>query len=88
LKRSIERDIDENVYNVFVYFFKHHRVVIIIDSRLSAKKKSRVDVQNRVSSKIVFDSKLAEMKKKKKKKKKKEEKDEKKRKKKKKKNRR
>jgi hypothetical protein len=67
----IERDIDENVYNVFARSFKRFRVVIIIDLRLSAKKKLLVDVQSRVSSKIAFDSNSVETKKKEVKKKKK-----------------
>jgi hypothetical protein len=67
----IERDIDENVYDVFARSLKRSRVVITIDSRLFAKKKSRVDVQNRVSSKIAIDSNFVEKKKKKVKKKKK-----------------
>jgi hypothetical protein len=57
------------VYDVFVRSFKRLRVVITIHSRLSAKKKSRVDAQNRVSSKIAFDSNFVEKKKKKMKKK-------------------
>jgi adenine-specific DNA methylase len=56
------------VYDVFARFFKRFRVVITIDSRFSARKKSRVDAQNRVSSKIAFDLNLVETKKKKKKK--------------------
>ncbi len=68
-KRSIERDIDENVYDVFARSLKRFRVVITIDLRFSAKKKSRVDAQKRVSFEIVFDLK-SEMKKKKMKKKK------------------
>jgi hypothetical protein len=63
------------VYDVLAHSFKHFRVVITIDSRLSAKKKSRVDAQNRVSSKIAFDSNFVETKKKKMKKKKRDEKD-------------
>jgi mannitol-specific phosphotransferase system IIBC component len=57
------------VYDVFARSLKRSRVVITIDFRLSAKKKLRVDVQNRVSSKIVFDSNSVEKKKKKVKKK-------------------
>jgi hypothetical protein len=52
------------VYDVFARSLKRFRVVITIDFRLSAKKKSRVDVQNRVSSKIAFDSNFVEMRKK------------------------
>ncbi len=59
------------MYDVFARSLKRFRVVITIDSRLSAKKKLRVDVQNRVSSKIAFDSNSVEKKKKKVKKKKK-----------------
>jgi hypothetical protein len=59
------------VYDVFAHSFKRSRVVITIDFRFSAKKKLRVDVQNRVSSKIAFDSNSVEKKKKKVKKKKK-----------------
>ncbi len=59
------------MYDVFARSLKRFRVVITIDSRLSAKKKSRVDVQNRASSKITFDSNFVEKKKKKVKKKKK-----------------
>jgi hypothetical protein len=59
------------VYDAFARSLKRFRVVITIDSRLSAKKKLRVDVQNRVSSKIAFDSNSVEKKKKKVKKKKK-----------------
>ncbi len=58
------------MYDVFARSFKRLRVVITIDLRLSAKKKSRVDAQNRVSSKIAFDSNSVEKKKKKMKKKK------------------
>jgi vacuolar-type H+-ATPase subunit I/STV1 len=58
------------VYDVLARSFKRSRVVITIDFRLSAKKKFRVDVQNRVSSKIAFDSNFVEKKKKKVKKKK------------------
>ncbi len=53
------------MYDVFARLFKRSRVVITIDLRLSAKKKSRVDAQNRVSSKIALDSNLVETKKKK-----------------------
>ncbi len=67
-KRSTERDIDENVYDVSARSFKRFRVVITIDSRSSAKKKLRVDAQRRVSFEIAFDSK-SKMKKKKKEKK-------------------
>ncbi len=59
------------MYDAFARSLKRFRVVITIDSRLSAKKKLRVDVQNRVSSKIAFDSNSVEKKKKKVKKKKK-----------------
>jgi vacuolar-type H+-ATPase subunit I/STV1 len=59
------------VYDVFARSLKRFRVVITIDLRLSAKKKSRVDAQSRVSSKIAFDSNSVEKKKKKVKKKKK-----------------
>jgi hypothetical protein len=59
------------VYDVFARSLKRFRVVITIDFRLSAKKKFRVDVQNRVSSKIALDSNSVEKKKKKVKKKKK-----------------
>jgi hypothetical protein len=59
------------VYDVFARSLKRLRVVITIDFRFSAKKKLRVDVQNRVSSKIAFDSNSVEKKKKKVKKKKK-----------------
>jgi predicted nucleic acid-binding Zn-ribbon protein len=59
------------VYDAFARSLKRLRVVITIDSRLSAKKKSRVDAQNRVSSKIAFDSNSVKKKKKKVKKKKK-----------------
>jgi hypothetical protein len=59
------------VYDVFARSFKRFRVVIMINLRLSAKKKSRVDAQSRVSSKIAFDSNFVETKKKKMKKKKK-----------------
>jgi hypothetical protein len=59
------------VYDVFARSFKRFRVVITIDLRSSAKRKSRVDVQNRASSKIAFDSNSVEKKKKKVKKKKK-----------------
>jgi outer membrane biosynthesis protein TonB len=59
------------VYDVFARSLKRFRVVITIDSRLSAKKKLRVNAQNRVSSKIAFDSNFVEKKKKKVKKKKK-----------------
>jgi hypothetical protein len=59
------------VYDAFARSLKRLRVVITIDSRLSAKKKSRIDAQNRVSSKIAFDSNFVEKKKKKMKKKKK-----------------
>jgi hypothetical protein len=59
------------VYDVFARSFKRLRVVITIDLRFSAKKKSRVDAQNHVSSKIAFDSNSVEKKKKKVKKKKK-----------------
>jgi hypothetical protein len=45
------------VYDVFARSFKRFRVVITIDSRLSTKKKARVDVQSRVSSEIDLDSK-------------------------------
>jgi hypothetical protein len=57
------------VYDVFTRSLKRFRVVITIDLRSSAKKKLRVDVQNRVSSKIAFDSNSVEKKKKKVKKK-------------------
>jgi hypothetical protein len=53
------------VYDVFTRLLKRFRVVITIDFCLSARKKSYVDVQNRASSKIVFDSNLVETKKKK-----------------------
>jgi hypothetical protein len=53
------------VYDVFARLFKRFRVVITIDSRSSAKKKSRVDAQNRASSKIALDSNLVETRKKK-----------------------
>jgi hypothetical protein len=53
------------VYDAFVRSLKRLRVVITIDFRLSAKKKSRVDAQNRVSSKIALDSNFVEKKKKK-----------------------
>jgi hypothetical protein len=59
------------VYDAFARSLKRSRVVITIDSRSSAKKKFRVDVQDRVSSKIAFDSNFVEKKKKKVKKKKK-----------------
>jgi hypothetical protein len=59
------------VYDVFARSLKRLRVVITIDFRFSAKRKSRVDAQNRVSSKIAFDSNSVEKKKKKMKKKKK-----------------
>ncbi len=59
------------MYDVLARSFKRFRVVITIDFRLSAKKKLRVDAQNRVSSKITFDSNSVEKKKKKVKKKKK-----------------
>jgi hypothetical protein len=59
------------VYDVFARSLKRLRVVITIDLRLSAKKKFRVDAQNRASSKIAFDSNFVEKKKKKMKKKKK-----------------
>jgi hypothetical protein len=59
------------VYDAFARLLKRFRVVITIDFRLSAKKKSRVNVQNRASSKIAFDSNSVEKKKKKVKKKKK-----------------
>jgi hypothetical protein len=59
------------VYDVFARSLKRLRVVITIDFRSSAKKKFRVDVQSRVSSKIAFDSNSVEKKKKKKVKKKK-----------------
>jgi hypothetical protein len=45
------------VYDVFARSFKRFRVVITIDLRFSAKRKLRVDAQNRVSSEIDFDSK-------------------------------
>jgi tRNA G10 N-methylase Trm11 len=51
------------VYDVFARSFKYSRVDITIDFRFSAKKKSRVDAQERASFEIVFDSK-SEMKKK------------------------
>jgi hypothetical protein len=53
------------VYDVFIRSFKRFRVVITIDFRSSAKKKSCVDVQNRASFKIAFDSNFVEKKKKK-----------------------
>jgi hypothetical protein len=56
------------VYDAFARSLKRFRVVITIDFRSSAKKKSRVDAQKRASFEIVFDSK-SEMKKKKMKKK-------------------
>jgi CO dehydrogenase/acetyl-CoA synthase beta subunit len=59
------------VYDVFARSLKRSRVVITIDLRLSAKRKLRVDAQDRVSSKIAFDSNSVEKKKKKVKKKKK-----------------
>jgi outer membrane biosynthesis protein TonB len=59
------------VYDAFTHSLKRLRVVITIDFRLSAKKKSRVDAQNRASSKIALDSNFVEKKKKKVKKKKK-----------------
>jgi hypothetical protein len=59
------------VYDVFVHSLKRFRVVITIDFRFSAKKKLRVDVQNRASSKIAFNSNFVETKKKKTKKEKK-----------------
>jgi hypothetical protein len=59
------------VYDVFARSLKRLRVVITIDFRFSAKKKFRVDAQNRASSKIAFDSNSVEKKKKKVKKKKK-----------------
>jgi vacuolar-type H+-ATPase subunit I/STV1 len=59
------------VYDVLARSLKRFRVVITIDSRSSAKKKSRVDAQSRVSSKIAFDSNSVEKKKKKVKEKKK-----------------
>jgi hypothetical protein len=62
------------MYDVFARSFKRFRVVITIDFRLSAKRKSRVDVQNRASSKIAFDSNFVEKKKKKVKKKERDEK--------------
>jgi hypothetical protein len=58
------------VYDVFARSLKRFRVIITIDSRFSAKKKLRVDAQNRVSSKIAFNSNFVEKKKKKVKKKK------------------
>ncbi len=58
------------MYDVFARSLKRFRVVITIDFRSSAKKKLRVDVQDRVSSKIAFDSNSVEKKKKKMKKKK------------------
>jgi hypothetical protein len=58
------------VYDVFARSLKRFRVVITIDSRLFAKKKSRVDAQSRVSSKIALHSNSVEKKKKKMKKKK------------------
>ncbi len=58
------------MYDVFARSLKRFRVVITIDSRFSAKKKFRVDAQNRVSMKIAFDSNFVEKKKKKVKKKK------------------
>ncbi len=59
------------MYDVFARSLKRFRVVITIDFRLSAKRKSRVDAQSRASSKITFDSNSVEKKKKKVKKKKK-----------------
>jgi hypothetical protein len=53
------------VYDVFARSLKRLRVVITIDFRFSAKKKLRVDAQNRVSSKIALDSNFVEKKKKK-----------------------
>ncbi len=58
------------MYDVFARSLKRLRVVITIDFRLSAKKKFRVDAQDRVSSKIAFDSNFVEKKKMKMKKKK------------------
>jgi hypothetical protein len=52
------------VYDIFARLFKRLRVVITIDLRFSAKKKSRVDAQSRASSKIAFDSNYVEKKKK------------------------
>jgi hypothetical protein len=60
----IERDIDENVYDAFARSLKRFRVVITIDLRSSAKRKSDVDAQRCASSEIVFDLK-SEMKRKK-----------------------
>jgi hypothetical protein len=48
------------VYDAFARSFKRLRVVITIDLRFFAKKKLRVDVQNRVSSEIAFDSNFVE----------------------------
>jgi mannitol-specific phosphotransferase system IIBC component len=59
------------VYDAFARSLKRFRVVITIDLRLFARRKSRVDAQNRVSLKIAFDSNSVEKKKKKVKKKKK-----------------
>jgi hypothetical protein len=59
----IERDIDESVYDVFARSLKRSRVVITIDLRFSAKRKSRVDAQNRVPPKIAFDPNPVEKKK-------------------------
>jgi hypothetical protein len=58
------------VYDVLARSLKHFRVVITIDLRLSAKRKSRVDAQNRALSEIAFDLNSVEKKKKVKKKKK------------------
>ncbi len=57
------------MYDVFARSLKRLRVVITIDSRFSARKEFRVDVQDRVSLEIVLDS-TSEMKKKMKEKKK------------------
>jgi hypothetical protein len=59
------------VYDAFARSLKRFRVVITIDFRSSAKRKSRVDAQNRASSKIAFDPNSVKKKKKKMKKKKK-----------------
>ncbi len=58
------------MYDVLARSLKRSRVIITIDFCSSAKKKSRVDAQKRVSLKIAFDSKSETKKKKMKKKKK------------------
>jgi hypothetical protein len=54
--RVIERNIDDDVFDAIKTDRKRSRVLIMIDSRFSFKKKSRVNVQRLSRSNLVDES--------------------------------